>query len=145
MAQIEAWLWDRLATGTLIVEAEDGVVAGRVFPMFGPQSYPEPFITFTRTSTLRQYHSGANDGEPTATFQIDCWDTDYRRLKSWADAVRQTIDGYKGEPTGFVVLRAFVTDESDQAIQRDPGAETGAYGVQFTYEVCHTETVVQYT
>ncbi len=144
MAQIDAWLFARLKIDD-INDAADGLLgANKVYPIYAPQNAAEPFITYSRSGTQRDYTTRKNDGVPTVTFQINCWDTNYVRLKTWADAVRVAIDGYRQDADGFVVRSAFVTDEADNPEPPATGQETPLYGVQFTLDVTHTETVTTY-
>lgn len=141
MAQVEAWLAKRLETEPLIYAA----IEGHVYPVYAPAELDYPFITLSRTNTQRRYTMTANDGLPTATFNVNCWDTDYSRLMGWIEHVRQAIDGYRQDAEGFTVRSAFVADESDIPEPPEWAEEQPIYGRQFVLEVRHTETVRTYT
>jgi hypothetical protein len=143
MALIDAWIQRRLANYADISTTAETTV--RVFPVFAPEDAPEPYITFLKASVERDYNTRKNDGIPKSTFEINCWDTDYKRLKNFADIVRYAIDGYTEDTADFKVRRAFVTNEQDIPDPSDFGFEQPTYGVQFTLEVAHTEAVATYT
>lgn len=142
MALVEAWLKNRLNTATGILAI---TTTAKAYPIYVPQKLAEPFITFRRSSTRRDYTTRTNDGLPFVTFQINVWDTDYERGKLLADAVRTAIDGYTIDSVDFQIDRAFVIDESDIPEPPEWGGEQPIYGIQLVLEVAHTETVPTYT
>lgn len=142
MAQIEAWLINRLNSDTDLIAA---IGTDKVYPIIAKKHAEEPYITTLRTSTTRNYTTRKNDGLPKATFDINCWDTNYARLKTWSDIVRQLVDGFQGDVGDFKIRRAFVTDEFDNPEPLDPGAELPLFTTRFVLEVVHTEEVTTYT
>ena len=143
MAQVEAWLWDRLNTDADVVAA---IGADKVWPIIAPKGTDDPFVTFRRASTDRKYTTRKQDGLPKATFDITCFDHRYARLKVWTDIVRQLVDGFQGSPTGFEIRRAFVVDEYDDPEPVPAGAELPLlFATRLVLEVVHTEEVTQYT
>jgi hypothetical protein len=143
MALVESWLQKRLENYTAISTAADRTV--KVFPIYAPQSEAEPFITFLRRNTQRDYNTNKQSGIVVSTFDINCWDTNYPRLKTICEQVRIAIDGYRQDTDGFHIRRSFIDDETDIPDPSDWGFEQPTYGVQFTLAVSHTETVPDYT
>jgi hypothetical protein len=143
MGMVESWLHRRL-TNRAQIAAAAGVTV-KVYPIFAPQNAAEPFITFMKTGVRRDYNTRKNDGLPTSTFQVNCWDTNFERLKNYADEVRQAVDGYRENSVDFQIQRCFVTDESDISDPSDWGFEQPTYGVQFNLEIVSAETVQTYT
>lgn len=143
MALVESWLQSRLANFAAIATAADTAV--KVYPVFAPQSATEPFVTFRKTGTRRDYNTRRNDGKPTATFDINCWDTNYSRLKSYAEQVRIALDGYQLRSDDHEIRRCSIVDEQDIEDPSDWGFEQPTYGVQFVIEIVHVETVATYT
>lgn len=142
MAQIESWLWNRLSDDEDLTEA---IGDKGVWPVYAPQSKAEPFVTFTRSNTRRDYTTRKNDGVPTATFEVNCWDDRYERLMVWSDVVRQLLDGYRGEENGFTIQSCFIEDEADVLSPPDDGSERWIFGRQFVVLITHTEEVPTHT
>lgn len=142
MAQIDAWLWDRLNTYSDLLAA---IGPKKVFPVVATQTTQEPYVVFIRVGTQRQYTTRKQDGLPLATFHVVCRDKRYLALKTWAEHVRKALDGYQGDPIGFVVRSCFIEDEVDEPEPLDDGEGEPIYGVRFVINVRHTEEVVTYT
>ncbi len=141
MAQVEAWLWDRLKNYDDIV----AIIGTNVFPQFAPQDLDLPFITFSLSDTQRSYNAKQQDGIPRSTFDINCWDDDFPRLMTLKDAVRTAIDGYRIDDGTHKIRRSFIEDEKDIPDAADWGFEEPTYGRQFVLVVSHVETVPTYT
>jgi hypothetical protein len=141
---IEAWLWTRLKTyaGITGIIGSDG---DKVLPVFAPMDLEEPYITFYRVGTERQYNTLKQDGTPRVTFEINVWHNDYEQCKLLAAQVRLAIDGYRTDSGGYHIRRAFIEDERDILDPAEWGLENITYGVQFVLVVSHTETVPTYT
>lgn len=140
MAQIEAWLWDRLKTDADILAALGGP---KVYPFFAPQLLAVPYITFSRTATERRYTTRRNDGLPTATFEVNCWDRRYANLLTWKEFVRRSLDGFQGDVDTFQVRMTKIMNESDELFELDTGSELGIYVASFVVDVMHTEEVAE--
>lgn len=142
MAQIESWLWNRLSDDEDLQEA---IGVGSVYPIYAPQDKPEPFVTFIRSNTSRDYTTRKNDGAPTATFDVHCWDTDFPNLMVWSDIVRTLLDGYAGSGGGFTIQSCFIEDEYDIPEPPEWGKEKPVvFGRKFVVLITHTEVVPDY-
>lgn len=141
---IESWLWNRLKSyPPLLSFATTAGVSIPVYPLYAPQTQAEPFVVFSKASTSRDYTTRTNDGFPTSTFDIQCWETDYTRLIQWSALVRQSIDGYT-ESVTVEIQSSFVTDEYDFPEPPDWAEEKPIYSRRLVLEVCHSETVINH-
>lgn len=89
---IEKGVYSRLnADATLTTLVGTKVFAGRV-----DQEVAPPFVMFWRVSGTRPDSLAGHDGMTRALIQVDCFSTTYGQMKSINDAVRLSLDGFKG-------------------------------------------------
>lgn len=71
-------------------------VSSRIYPLRLPQGYTLPAISYQRISAERVHELSGPTGWAWARFQLDCWSSSYSGVRSLAESVRQSLDGYKG-------------------------------------------------
>jgi hypothetical protein len=78
-----------------------------------------PALTYFRVAADRVRSLSGNSGLAAADFQIDAWGR--TRLETWnvAEAVREALDGYKGDMGTLEVGNIMVTNESDMFEEED--------------------------
>lgn len=95
---IELSLYDYLtnqATITAIVPVDS--IHAEHFP---EHQAAYPVLTFQRISTKRLYDIDGASGIVTVRMQVDCWSDNGLEAVQLAEAVRLTLDGYKGPTMG---------------------------------------------
>lgn len=108
--------------------------AARIEPDVLPEDASYPAIRYSRITTNRQYTQDGPTGKPNALFQIDSFGKTKGASVDTAEAVRKTLDGFKG------AMGAAKTDGSfseDEDTDYDPDSET--YRVRQDWRIYHTE------
>lgn len=106
-------------TITAIVPVAD--IHAEHFPEKDPeeeQTYP--VLTFQRISTTREYGIDGAAGLATVRMQIDSWSDNGNEAVQLAEAVRLTLDGYKGTLGTHEV--AFIQLVGEQSLNEKPAA-----------------------
>lgn len=78
------------------------LVVGRIYPLRLPQLGTLPALTYQRISTVRARSQTGPSGLATVVFQIDCWAHTFDECRVLAAAVRQALDGFRGQLGGLV-------------------------------------------
>jgi len=112
-----------------------GIVAARIYPHRLPQMPTFPAITYSRVSGARVDILKGISGLAKPTFQFDLWTESYNTVKSLADAVRESLNGYQGTLDGETAYRVKILNEVDNFEE-----ELGVYRVIQDFEVFHRET-----
>lgn len=80
-----------------------GTLAGdRIYPHKLPQGPTLPAITYARVSGAREKVLKGLSQLARPTFQFDLWAKKYTEMKSLADAIRSSFDGFQGIETRAV-------------------------------------------
>lgn len=110
-----------------------------------------PYIFITRISGGHTHHMTGSGQLVTSTYQLSCWQTSPILAYVLADAVRNTLDTFRGElgsgDETATVRMCHLVDETDlfdnQSGDDMAGArgtkETAAFGVAMTFDLAHTE------
>lgn len=96
---IEKGVYSRLtADSTLapIVSTTDSPALVKVFAARIDQEVAPPFVRFWRVGVRRPDTLDGHNGSVRATVQVDCFSKTYGEMKSMLDAVRLSLDGFKG-------------------------------------------------
>ncbi len=136
MITIEEGLVYHLKAAAAII----ALVSDRVYPNKLPQTVAMPCITIQRISTPRVHSHDTSGATGTAypRIQFDAWGTTYASCKAVTDAIRATINGYRGTmgagATAVTVQGALVDDE-----RYDNSPDTGLHRIMSDYIVWHLE------
>jgi len=96
---IEKGIYARLAADSTlrgIVATSDSPQLIKVFAGRVEQEMSEPYVMFWRVGTNRPNSIAGHNGAVQALIQVDCFATTYGQLKSMMDAIRLSLDGFKG-------------------------------------------------
>ena len=109
MSVIEEALVARLAADNTVKAA----VAARIYPLAAPQGAAMPFLTYQRISGPREHtHDRAGDlARP--RFQFTAVAATYSAAKALINAVRTSLDNFRGTLSGVSVEAIYVENESD--------------------------------
>lgn len=89
------------ATVAGLVATSDSPPAHRVHPLRLPQGFALPAVSYQRVSADRRHTiTDGPTGWAWTRFQVDCWANTYTSVRDLAEAVRQALDGYKGDIGG---------------------------------------------
>lgn len=136
MATVEHAIVDKLK-GSAAVNA---IVGQRIAPWESTQSLTLPNITYLRVSSNREHIMAGSDGFCHAMIQIDCWAATYSAAKDLAEAVRRTLDGYKGTVQGHYIGVIQNTMDRDVPQRLSTGSERSLFRVLQEYRVSFRET-----
>ena len=129
-----------LASVLLTNPAVAAVAGQRVYPVIAPATAALPFITWRRSSVLRQQTLSGPMGMPSVTLAIDLYAVTYEAVRDLADKVRLALDGYGGSPSNSTVVKNVSLDnESDGFIQLAGGDMPPVYSVSMTFSIMWSE------
>lgn len=72
------------------------LVATRMYPQFLPQSVTYPAISYSVVSRVSSRDLSGPSGRVRVRISVNCWAETYAEAKSLSEAVRQRLDGFKG-------------------------------------------------
>lgn len=127
---IEEGLWARL-TGSPDVWL---LAERRVYPAVIPQDAPYPAVAYQRISTVRDLAHDGPAGMALARFQVTCVAETYAQARALANAVRETLDGFRGEMSGTTVHECAIENDVD-----DYNEVAGTWEVRADYMILHNE------
>ena len=96
---IEKGVYARLAADTTlrtVILTTDSPPVAKVFAQRIEQEVAPPFIRFFRAATHRPGAISGHNGAVRALIQVDVFATTYGEMKTMMDAVRLSLDGFKG-------------------------------------------------
>lgn len=81
----------------LAASAVSNLVSTRIYPLMAPQNVVAPFVVYQRISVVR--YRGLSGPTRTAQprIQIDSYAADWKGAHELAGAIRQALDGFKGD------------------------------------------------
>ena len=90
-----------------------GIIGTRLYPMVVPQDAELPAAAYQQLSGPREHsHSGAS-GLVRARVQFTCMGASYNAAKDVAEALRLSLDGFKGSMGNVDVQAVFLDNEVD--------------------------------
>jgi len=95
-----------------------GLVGARVYPIKLPQGTTGDSIVYNRISGAGDYHLQGLSGFANHRYQIDAWASTADKATVLADAIRDRIDGYRGDmgtdsPPIVTVQGVFMADQRE--------------------------------
>lgn len=116
-----------------------GLVGLRIFAGMARAGEPLPRITYQRISGPRLHLLDGLPGIAQPRIQFDCWAARYEDAKSLADAVRISLDDFRGVLGTHTVQGIFMQDERDLSEPPSHAEGLGIFRVSQDYLVWHTE------
>ncbi len=90
------------------------LVGSRIYPLLLPQRCTLPAIAYQRISRMGVHAHTGPSGLARCRIQYTCVGRTYAEVKSVATAVRQALDGLRGDINGLQVSAVFVDSEQDE-------------------------------
>jgi hypothetical protein len=130
------------AVRAMIVAGTPGVTIGqRCYPIKAPQGAVRPYITFRRISGAPERHMGGPVPLAPARIQVECYAATYGAAKALADAVRLTLDGFRGEvavgTATFYARSIALMNDLDDFVEPQAGTDDGVYVVAADWRVIY--------
>jgi hypothetical protein len=113
---IEKGVYSRLAADTTLaplVSTSDSPALIKIFANRVDQEIAPPFVRFFRIFGRRPDTLAGHNGWTQAGIQVDCYAKTYGEVKAMADAVRLSLDGYKGAMGSQVAKACRMTGERE--------------------------------
>lgn len=114
----------------------EDVAGDRIYPVKLPRGVTLPAITYLTVSAPRDETQQGPSGLVMARVQVSCWGDNYDDSKAVAEAVRRTLDGYRGTSAGTRIDGVRLLNERD-----DIEAEPGTYQTALDFAVSHAEPI----
>jgi hypothetical protein len=112
-------------------------IAGeRIYPVRLPRGATLPAVTYFLVSGPRDQTQQGPSGLVPARIQVSCWAEGYDAMKSLADAIRLTLDGYRGTTEG-VRIGGIELINSQDLFEPEPEI----YQRALDFRVKHSETI----
>lgn len=113
------------------------IVSNRIYPVQLPQEFTLPAITYQLISNQRIHAIDGPIGVAIPRVQIDCYADTYSEVKTLADKVRITFDGFRGSIATETDIGGIYL-ESEQDIY---SADTEIYRVSMDFMIPHGESL----
>ena len=128
---------------------DDAVVAfvkERVYPVGTAPATPRyPLLTYQRISGVHERHLKGGTGIVNSRMQINCWAESGRVVDDLADAVRESMDNFRGRmgqgESMTTVLAAHLDDDNDVFVPPTSQSATGKFGVQMDFLFFYEESL----
>ena len=111
----------------------------RIYAVMAPQSATYPFATYRRSSIDREQTLAGPMGVPRVSIECQVYGGTYEQAREAADAVRETLDGYRGSALGCTVSLASLESESDDFVTLQGGDLPPAYQITMTFDTAWQE------
>lgn len=116
-------------------------IAGTRFELAGMVSpaTARPLIVVQTIGTGRLYDNAGPSGVARSTVQLTCYANGYGTARQLANAVRTTLNGFRGTVGQTKVLSILLDDERDAAQPPSGGSDRGVPGVLLIFIVAVAE------
>lgn len=134
---VEAFISARL-------EADSGVGAlcgDRIYPALAPRSAVLPFVTYAVVSEPHLHHMGGASGLAMPRVQIDCWSATSLGAAALGEAVRASIQGFRGTVGGVVIRKCHLATRLTSVEGPTDASDVPVYRVTMDYEIAHATSV----
>lgn len=133
MTSIKTALYQYLSTHPAMIT----VVGTHIFPFMAPTSVAQPYITMQRLTHLNDRHMVGVTDLAHLTMQLDSWALSSCDLEAVTEALRQALDGYRGNMAGVPVEYCAVMNEFDTYEPPTDGSEQGIFHTAMDVEMWH--------
>lgn len=126
-----------------ILTADTGVtdlVSTRIYPIIAPESASMPYITVQRIDSQHEHFMLGSSGMTRQRVQIDCWSDSMLSASNVAEAVRESLDSYRGTVGSLDIRRASLESEDDEYEPPSDDSEDGAFRVSLDFVIWHRES-----
>lgn len=132
-------LYDLLIADTAVSDE----VSTRVYAQFASASAALPYITLAQVSADHEHHMTAAAGLVTVRIQLDCFAATNISLELVVEAVREALDGFRGDmgTPAVDVRRCHLDGDRDGLIPSSGENEKHTFRRSIDFMISHTETV----
>jgi hypothetical protein len=131
-----------LAAHLLACPAVTTLVGSRIYAEQADQEMPRPLIVHRLLpGSVRHYHSQGASGLVEADIEITCRADNYNAARILYEAIRNEVDGFRGEWDGTVVNRAVVSPPFTGTLPPIHGDEAGAPSIKARLSVHYYESI----
>lgn len=117
------------------------VVGTRVHHYPVPQGVALPYVEFERQDTEHIRHLDGPSGLRRTEFSVTCYSRDSAEVEALAEAVRESLDGWRGAWSGVRVTCVFLEEMDDSASADIDGGEEQIHRIGMDFTVWHVESV----
>lgn len=139
---IQRSIYDRLRSNATI----SGLIGTRIYPGLAPLSAgTDPYIAYSVRRSDGSHSTSGAEGLVFQTVTINCVDNDGVTAHALAEAVRDSIDGYRGDmgtsPNTTDVRGCWLENDDEQFGDPSEGSDIPRVTRVMVFEVAHRETV----
>lgn len=129
---------------SLLREPTSELIEGRIAPAVMPERLRRPNVVYQVLTTRRTYSNSGPTGLARATLQLTCYADDYKAAKGLARAVREALNGFRGEAaagdSGTVNIQSLLlNDERDAPTPPPAGQSAVVHGVVMVFAIAYGE------
>lgn len=117
------------------------LVNDRIFAIKAPESADYPSVTITRVNNNHENNMLGSSGLSRATYQIDTWALSSPSAESVSDALRDALDGFRGDMGGVDVRSIFLVADEDIAETPKDGSQNFIFRTRQDYTINHRESI----
>lgn len=132
----EAGLYSLLASNAAVA----ALAGARIYAGYAPQHADYPRITYRIISSLRYVDMLGPRGLAHPRVQLDMWSYSKPNSRDLARAVRETLDGYRGDLADEVAQLIQLIDEFESEEPPSDATEKAIYRVRHDYMLAIEET-----
>ena len=111
----------------------------RLYPVIAPANVVTPFVVYRRASIKREATFTGPLGNPTVSVEYQLMDETYESVRTLADNLRQSLDGWTGVVGDVLIRQTFLDQEFDHFAQLQGAEMPAVYCVSQSYEVIWEE------
>ena len=115
------------------------LIKTRLFPVIAPATVDLPFLVYRRASIKREATFTGPLGNPTVSVEYQIMDETYEGVRTVADTLRKTIDGWTGVVGEVLIRQTFLDQEFDHFAQLQGAEMPNVYCVSQSYDVIWEE------
>ena len=111
----------------------------RLYPVIAPANVVTPFVVYRRASIKREATFTGPLGNPTVSIEFQLMDETYESVRTLADNLRQSLDGWTGVVGEVLIRQTFLDQEFDHFAQLQGAEMPAVYCVSQSYDVIWEE------
>ncbi len=134
---IEKALFDYMSNHATITTQ----VSDRIYPEVAPEQTTYPFITFTINTEAHDHYMEGASGLANPNIQIDVWAGKVSDRAITTEAVRASMDGFRGLMDDMEIRNCFLVDKTNFMEPSQEGEGKPIYRASMDFSIWHVESV----
>lgn len=133
-------VYEQLAADTTVTD----IVSTSIYRGSAPQSAAIPYVVMHEISKPHAHHLGGASGLAMPRIQIDCIANDPDTCETISEAIRDTLDGFRGTlgtSNTTNVRKMWLDTELDDNFSPQDGSDVPIYRRIMDFSVAHAESV----